>query len=65
MILYSKEVNNTGGENEKAPPPTEMIRKLSKMLLVPNMTVFDENLFAFFFMSKQPDKALQTINTQK
>ena len=42
-----------------------MIRKLSKMLLVPNMTVFDENLFAFFFMSKQPDKALQTINTQK
>ena len=66
LILYSKDVLNGGGsENDKAPPPSEMIRKLSKMLLVPDMTVFDENLFAFFFLSKQPDKALHNINAQK
>lgn len=54
LILYSKDV---AGDKT----PSEMIRKLSKMLFIPDLKVFDENLFAFFFMSKQPDKALQQM----
>lgn len=52
LILYSKDV--VGDKT-----PGEMIRKLSKMLFIPDLKVFDEHLFAFFFMSKQPFKALQ------
>ena len=30
------------------------------MLLIPELKVFDENLFAFFFTNKNPNKALQS-----
>ena len=38
--------------------PNEVIRRLSKMLSVTELKVFDENLFAFFYLSKNPEKAL-------
>jgi len=37
----------------------EMIRRLAKMLQVPDCKVFDEHIFAFFFTKQFPDKALE------
>ena len=54
LILYAKDL-----ADDKA-APSELVRKLSKVLLVPELKVFDENLFAFFLTEKQPEKALQT-----
>ena len=45
LILYSKDVTDDR-------PPSDMIRRLSKMLLVPELKAFDENLFSFFFTNK-------------
>ena len=52
LIMYQKYVNEESAQNEA-------IRRLTKMLLVPELKVFDENLFAFFFTKKYPNKALQ------
>lgn len=51
LILYHRYVNEEKAQNEA-------MRRLVKMLLVPELKVFDENLFAFFFSKKHPNKAL-------
>lgn len=42
-----------------------MIRRLAKMLLVKELKVFDESLFAFFFTHTRPDKALDEFDQPK
>ena len=46
LISYQKNVN--GDENQ----PNEILRRLARMLTVPDLKVFDENLFCFFYLSK-------------
>lgn len=58
LILYAKDLQSDGADKSSAKAPSDLIRRLSKMLLVPDLKVFDENLFAFFFTSKQPEHAL-------
>lgn len=52
LILYQKYINEGKAQ-------TEVMRRLVKMLLVTELNVFDENLFAFFFCKKQPNQALR------
>ena len=53
LITYHKDVNERKGNND-------VLRRLMKMLSVPDLKVFDENLFAFFFTNKCPDRALES-----
>ena len=55
--MYHRKVNEEKGNNE-------VIRRLMKMLHLPDLKVFDENLFAFFFTNKFPDKALEQYQPQ-
>ena len=57
LVLYYKDMNE--GQQKQS---NEMMRRLSRMLLIPELKVFDENLFTFFFMNKNPEKALQAVN---
>ena len=47
LLLYNKDAM---GDDKSQ--PNELIRRLAKILLVPEVKVFDEHLFAFFFMHK-------------
>lgn len=44
-------------DEDKAKGQNELMRRLAKMLLVPDVKVFDECLFAHFFMAKGPTGA--------
>lgn len=59
LILYYKDFHGIGDPKLGQKQPNEMIKRLMKMLLVPDLKVFDENLFSFFFTNKNPNKALK------